>query len=225
MIRNYMPEQHRVFYVSLEYIFVCVKDEKGWPRAVALTGPAGFIQSPTPTELTISLNQAHHAGRRLCFGGLQSVPTSSRCLKGCKCTEQEEIAFLSACMLSTPGLGDAKLSVSVLVLCLRLLLPVCNTWLLSYYSRDSLQRPLVYTAEFTAGKSIGLLGLEMHTRCRNRANGNIIKAEQGCLYIHVTESYGNCPKYIQVCTTLLTHSGLLRHCLFAIQCTPCKSSI
>jgi len=64
----------------------------------------------------------------------------------------------------------------------------------------------------------------MHTRRRNRANGNIIKAEQDCLYIHVTESYGNCPKYIQVCTALLTHSGLPWHCLFAIQCMPCKSS-
>ena len=53
-------------------------------------------------------------------------------------------------------------------------------------------------AVFSAGKTIGLLGMEMHTRRRNRANGIITQAEQGCLHIQVTESYGNCPKYIQV---------------------------
>ena len=53
-------------------------------------------------------------------------------------------------------------------------------------------------ADFSAGKGIGLLGLEMHTRRRNRANGVITRAEQGCLHIQIMESYGNCPKYIQV---------------------------
>ena len=53
-------------------------------------------------------------------------------------------------------------------------------------------------AVFSAGKAIGLLGLEMHTRRRNRANGVITSAEGGCLHIRIVESYGNCPKYIQV---------------------------
>ena len=53
-------------------------------------------------------------------------------------------------------------------------------------------------AAFFAGKLIGLLGLEMHTRRRNRANGIITKAEPGALHIRVVESFGNCPKYIQV---------------------------
>ena len=53
-------------------------------------------------------------------------------------------------------------------------------------------------AVFAAGRAIGLLGLEPHTRRRNRANGVITRAEPGCLHIRVTESFGNCPKYIQV---------------------------
>lgn len=60
-------------------------------------------------------------------------------------------------------------------------------------------------ADFSAGKGIGLLGLEMHTRRRNRANGIITGAEQGCLHIQIVESYGNCPKHIQVLLRLCLH--------------------
>ena len=56
-------------------------------------------------------------------------------------------------------------------------------------------------AVFAAGKHIGLLGMEMHTRRRNRANGIITGVKQGTLDIQVIESYGNCPKYIQVLLT------------------------
>ena len=49
-------------------------------------------------------------------------------------------------------------------------------------------------AVFSAEKAIGLLGLEMHTRRRNRANGVITSAEGGCLHIRIVESYGNCPQ-------------------------------
>ena len=59
-------------------------------------------------------------------------------------------------------------------------------------------------AVFSAGKAIGLLGLEMHTRRRNRANGVITSAERGRLHIRVVESYGNCPKYIQVLLSILS---------------------
>lgn len=48
------------------------------------------------------------------------------------------------------------------------------------------------------GSSVGLLGLEMDTRRRNRANGIIVRAEPKRLHVHVMESFGNCPKYIQV---------------------------
>lgn len=48
-----------------------------------------------------------------------------------------------------------------------------------------------------AGAPVGLLGLEPATRRRNRANGTVAaRGEQG-LRIDVTQSFGNCPKYIQ----------------------------
>ncbi|MEN0107395.1 MAG: pyridoxamine 5'-phosphate oxidase family protein, partial [Pseudomonas sp.] len=48
-----------------------------------------------------------------------------------------------------------------------------------------------------AGKAIGLLGIELHTRRRNRINGIIQQADNGGLTVAVEHSYGNCPKYIQ----------------------------
>jgi hypothetical protein len=53
-------------------------------------------------------------------------------------------------------------------------------------------------AGYAAGKNIGLLGLEFPTRRRNRVNGIIEKVEDGRMHVHVIESFGNCPKYIQV---------------------------
>lgn len=47
------------------------------------------------------------------------------------------------------------------------------------------------------GAPVGLLGIEMHTRRRNRMNGVIGAAEQG-LHVTVDQSFGNCPRYIQL---------------------------
>jgi len=47
------------------------------------------------------------------------------------------------------------------------------------------------------GASIGLLGIEPHTRRRNRMNGIIQKPNGPGLHIAVSQSFGNCPKYIQ----------------------------
>lgn len=47
------------------------------------------------------------------------------------------------------------------------------------------------------GASIGLLGIEPHTRRRNRMNGVIQKRGGAGLQIAVSQSFGNCPKYIQ----------------------------
>ena len=57
-----MPEQHRAFYGSLECVFICVRDDEGRPTAMALTGRAGFITSPAPTELTINPHQSCDTG-------------------------------------------------------------------------------------------------------------------------------------------------------------------
>lgn len=47
------------------------------------------------------------------------------------------------------------------------------------------------------GAPVGLLGLDFATRRRNRANGKICTRSGGWTDIAVTESFGNCPKYIQ----------------------------
>jgi uncharacterized protein len=47
------------------------------------------------------------------------------------------------------------------------------------------------------GASVGLLGLEPHTRRRNRMNGRVDHADAGRLVVQVQQSFGNCPKYIQ----------------------------
>lgn len=47
------------------------------------------------------------------------------------------------------------------------------------------------------GAAIGLLGIELHTRRRNRINGVIGQATAAGLEVAVEQSYGNCPKYIQ----------------------------
>jgi predicted pyridoxine 5'-phosphate oxidase superfamily flavin-nucleotide-binding protein len=47
------------------------------------------------------------------------------------------------------------------------------------------------------GAPIGLLGFQAHTRRRNRANGQIVVANRAGFALQVSESFGNCPKYIQ----------------------------
>jgi uncharacterized protein len=47
------------------------------------------------------------------------------------------------------------------------------------------------------GASIGLLGIEPHTRRRNRMNGVLQERSGSGLHVAVSQSFGNCPKYIQ----------------------------
>lgn len=48
------------------------------------------------------------------------------------------------------------------------------------------------------GDAIGLLGIELHTRRRNRANGTLRMSEPDSLHFELDQSFGNCPKYIQL---------------------------
>ena len=50
--------------------------------------------------------------------------------------------------------------------------------------------------DFAAGADIGLLGIDLSTRRRNRANGRIVTRDEG-LTVRVAQSFGNCPQYIQ----------------------------
>ncbi|MCC2656102.1 MAG: pyridoxamine 5-phosphate oxidase-related, FMN-binding protein [Panacagrimonas sp.] len=49
----------------------------------------------------------------------------------------------------------------------------------------------------TPGAAIGLLGIQPHTRRRNRMNGIVVPAPGAALAVAVSQSFGNCPKYIQ----------------------------
>lgn len=55
--------------------------------------------------------------------------------------------------------------------------------------------PLAET--LAAGVDIGLLGIELHTRRRNRLNGNVTSVDSDGFQMQVRQSFGNCPQYIQ----------------------------
>ena len=46
------------------------------------------------------------------------------------------------------------------------------------------------------GASLGLLGIEPHTRRRNRMNGLVESVDSQGFSVRVQQSFGNCPKYI-----------------------------
>jgi uncharacterized protein len=47
------------------------------------------------------------------------------------------------------------------------------------------------------GAPLGLLGIQPHTRRRNRLNGHVMTVDAKGFDLHVDQSFGNCPKYIQ----------------------------
>jgi predicted pyridoxine 5'-phosphate oxidase superfamily flavin-nucleotide-binding protein len=49
----------------------------------------------------------------------------------------------------------------------------------------------------TSGSRLGVLGIELPTRRRNRVNGRVLEVDDDGLVMSVQQSYGNCPKYIQ----------------------------
>ncbi|MGB3125445.1 MAG: pyridoxamine 5'-phosphate oxidase family protein [Pseudomonas sp.] len=53
-------------------------------------------------------------------------------------------------------------------------------------------------AAITAGASVGLLGIDLNTRRRNRMNGRIGARDHDGFSVDVVHAYGNCPKYIQL---------------------------
>lgn len=55
--------------------------------------------------------------------------------------------------------------------------------------------PLINT--LAHGIDIGLLGIELHTRRRNRLNGTVTAIHADSFDVQVGQSFGNCPQYIQ----------------------------
>lgn len=50
------------------------------------------------------------------------------------------------------------------------------------------------------GIDIGLLGIELHTRRRNRVNGKVVAVDGDRFEIEIGQCFGNCPQYIQART-------------------------
>lgn len=49
----------------------------------------------------------------------------------------------------------------------------------------------------TMGAQLGFLGIELHTRRRNRVNGHVVAGDTQGFSVEVDQSVGNCPQYIQ----------------------------
>lgn len=115
-MRPYMPEQHRQFFQQLPFMLLGSTTDEGQLWASILPGKPGFVQSPSPTQLTIN----------------------------------------------TPILTGDPLASAV-----------------------------------KQGARLGLLGLEMPTRRRNRVNATVSSVSNHQLELDVEQSFGNCPQYIQ----------------------------
>jgi predicted pyridoxine 5'-phosphate oxidase superfamily flavin-nucleotide-binding protein len=63
------------------------------------------------------------------------------------------------------------------------------------------------SSSLAVGASLGLLGIELPTRRRNRANGTVVAVDAGGFRLHVEQSFGNCPKYIQRRTPRIVSAG------------------
>ena len=55
----------------------------------------------------------------------------------------------------------------------------------------------VLASNLAAGAPLGLLGIEPHTRRRNRMNGTVERIDEQGFIVAVDQSFGNCPQYIQ----------------------------
>ena len=73
---------------------------------------------------------------------------------------------------------------------------------LQVIARELFGDPLRET--LVAGADIGLLGIKLSTRRRNRMNGTIKDVTSNGFAVQVGQSFGNCPQYIQARTVELT---------------------
>ncbi len=115
-IRDFMPEQHRLFLASLPLLPIALEGEGGWPAATILTGPPGFLSSPDPRSLRVA---------------------------------------------ALPSPADPA------------------------------------APQFRVGAPVGMLGIDLATRWRIRANGRIAKTDAQGFDADIVQSFGNCAQYIQ----------------------------
>lgn len=115
VIRSFMPDQHREFFAQLPFILVGSIADDLQPTASIMTGPSGFISSPTDKLVQIKT---------------------------------------------------------------------------SILNGDPLAKNL------TLDSPIALLGIQPHTKRRNRMNGWVIEKNDYSVLVEVQQSFGNCAKYI-----------------------------
>lgn len=113
-IRDYMPDQHRVFYQEQPFLIAASSDDQGRVWATIIEGEDGFVTSPDPRTLSLAT---------------QTDP------------------------------------------------------------QDPLSKAIA------AGTNIGVVGIELATRRRNRFSGRTRQTEDG-FAIDIQQAFGNCPKYI-----------------------------
>lgn len=57
-----------------------------------------------------------------------------------------------------------------------------------------------------SGSPLGFVGVELHSRRRNRVNGVVDSYNDGVISVDIVQSFGNCPQYIQTRTMDFTHA-------------------
>ena len=67
---------------------------------------------------------------------------------------------------------------------------------------------LMHLDDLKPGAMIGVVGIDMSNRRRNRMHGRIASVTSDHIDIRVTQSYGNCPKYTNVRTVTQPYSHL-----------------
>ena len=116
VVRNHLPEEHRVFHTALPFLVASARDSQGRPWVTLLEGPEGFVSSPDSQHLVINSKPVH---------------------------------------------GDAL------------------------------------EGSFETGADVGILGIELSTRRRNRVNGRVSGSDASAFTFRVGQSFGNCPQYIR----------------------------
>ena len=92
----------------------------------------------------------------------------------------------------------------------------------------------LFALDIHHGQKIGLLGIELETRRRNRMNGTIREITGQSLAIEVEQSFGNCPQYIQTrafnynqlqSSTCQANSNDFEHLTLAANIAPSSKSL
>lgn len=65
-------------------------------------------------------------------------------------------------------------------------------------------------ARLRVGEQIGVLGIDYSNRRRNRVNGRVVSVDGDGFEMQVLQSFGNCPKYIQIRETQLPQDAAWR---------------